>query len=244
MNGSYLIKPVAHIYTDFPQRFGIPRQAGLISDLRARIVFDRPFRDEEAIRGIEGFSHLWLIWGFSETMIDMSQEKIAWSKTVAPPRLGGKVRAGVFATRSPYRPNSLGLSSVSLISIDRECEEGPVLLVGGADIMNGTPIFDIKPYVKYSDSHPEATEGFAVSKKIFLEVVFPDELKEKLPEDKRSAVTGILAQDPRGSYEKAEGYVYGLSFAGFDIRFTVKDSCLTVFDVIDIRGPEGYTKIK
>ena len=244
MNGSYLIKPVAHIYTDFPQRFGIPRQAGLVSELKARIVFDRQFRDEDAIKGIEGFSHLWLIWGFSETMIDMSQDNISWSRTVAPPRLGGKVRAGVFATRSPYRPNSLGLSSVRLISVDRECEEKPVLIVGGADIMSGTPIFDIKPYVKYSDSHPEASEGFAVSKKIFLEVIFPDELKERLPEDKRSAVTAILAQDPRGSYEKSAGYIYGLSFAGYDIRFTVEDTRLTVFDVITPHDPTSYTKVK
>ena len=244
MDDSYLIKPIAYIYTDFDQRFGIPRQAGLIPELTAQIVFEREFRDVSSIRGLEGFSHIWLIWGFSETRVDMTADKIQWSATVAPPRLGGREKVGVFAARSPYRPNSLGLSCVKLLSIDKEGAKAPVLYVGGADIMNATPVYDIKPYVPYSDSHPEASYGFAVSKNTFLEVEFPDDLLNIIPDCKRSALMKILAQDPRGSYEKSPGYVYGLSFAGFDIRFLVEGSILKVFDVISVISGNDTEHIK
>ena len=244
MNRSYLIKPIARIFTDFPQRFGIPRQSGLIPELKGRIVFEPQFRDVNAVKGIEGFSHLWLIWGFSETGIDMSEDPVQWSATVAPPRLGGKIRMGVFATRSPYRPNSLGLSSVRLESVEYGCTESPVLVVSGADLMDQTPIFDIKPYIPYSDSHPDAAGGFAVSRKDFLEVDFPEELLERIPSEKHSAVMSVLSQDPRGSYEKMPGYIYGLAFAGFDIRFTVTDGCLTVCGVEDRSETGGYSNVK
>jgi len=244
MDDNYIIKPVARIYTDFSERVGIPRQSGLIPELTARIIFEKDFRDKNAVRGIEEFSHLWLIWGFSETCIDMSSEHIQWSPTVAPPRLGGNIRKGVFSTRSPYRPNSLGLSSVRLISVDYDHPESPVLNVGGADILDGSPVFDIKPYIPYSDIHPDARGGFSVSDESFLKVNFPDELIKSIPADKRNALLKVLSQDPRGSYEKQPGYVYGLRFAGYDIRFTVNCGVLDVFEVInsDTAGISGKIK--
>lgn len=228
----YIIKPIARIYTDFNERFGIPRQAGLAGELTARIVFEKDFRDINAIRGIESFSHLWLIWNFSETRIDMSADPVKWSALVTPPRLGGKIKEGVFATRSPYRPNSLGLSSVKLLKVQPHTNEGPVLIVGGADILNGTEIFDIKPYLPYTDLHSDAAEGFSCSEKQFLNVSFPEELMSLIPQDKQEALLQVLRQDPRGSYEKQCGYVYGLSFSNFDIRFTVEDNILKVFEVL------------
>ena len=229
----YIIKPIARIYTDFNERFGIPRQPGLIVGLTARIVFEKEFRDVNAIRGIEAFSHLWLIWNFSETRIDMSADPVRWSALVTPPRLGGKIKEGVYATRSPYRPNSLGLSSVRLLEVLPHTNEGLVLVVGGADIMNGTEIFDIKPYLPYTDIHADAVGGFSCSEKHFLTVDFPDALLALIPEDKQSSLLQVLQQDPRGSYEKQPGFVYGLSFDRFDIRFTVDGDVLRVFEVLN-----------
>ena len=221
------IQVIARMKSDFPTKFGIPRQSGLVEELRSTIIFEPEFRNPDALRGIEGFSHLWLIWQFSEAV------RTEWSPTVRPPRLGGNTRIGVFATRSPFRPNSLGLSSVKLLGVEHTEEYGTVLHVGGADLMDGTPIFDIKPYIPYGDSHPDAIGGFTDTAGDFLlEVTFPPELLEKLPEDKRAAVIGVLSHDPRPSYQRKPGRVYGISFAGVDIRFTVEDSNLTVIDVI------------
>ena len=221
------IQVIARMKSDFPTKFGIPRQSGLVEELRSTIIFEPEFRNPDALRGIEGFSHLWLIWQFSEAV------RTEWSPTVRPPRLGGNTRIGVFATRSPFRPNSLGLSSVKLLGVEHTEEYGTVLHVGGADLMDGTPIFDIKPYIPYGDSHPDAIGGFTDTAGDFLlEVTFPPELLEKLPENKRSAAIGVLSHDPRPSYQRKPGRVYGISFAGVDIRFTVEDSNLTVIDVI------------
>ena len=239
-----IIKPIAYIYTDFHERFGIPRQAGLAETLTARIVFDPGFRDLNAVKDIEKFSHLWLIWEFTETCIDMTEDPVSWSSMVTPPRLGGKIRTGVFATRSPYRPNSLGLSCVRLLSVDRTCPDAPVLFVGGADILNGTPIYDIKPYIPYTDCHPEASEGFAVKEKESLHVEFPSALLSLVAEDKQQALIEILKQDPRGSYEKQPGYVYGLRFADYDIRFSVEEGTLTVFEVLPYKDSDNIRKIK
>lgn len=246
MNETYTIKPVARIYTDFRERFGIPRQAGMIEELTARIIFEREFRDVRAVKGLEGFSHLWLIWRFSETAIDMTRDPVRWSALVTPPRLGGKTREGVFATRSPYRPNSLGLSSVRLLSVDTGSEDAPVLLVSGADILDGTPILDIKPYLPYTDCHPGALSGFSVSEERSVSVEFPDRLLGLIPEEKQQALLKILMQDPRGAYEKQPGYVYGLHFAGYDIRFTVENRVLRVFEVCppDPADPGSFRKIK
>ena len=237
-----MIKPIAHIYTDFNERFGIPRQPGLIKGLQGLIVFDEEFRDPNAIKGINEFSHLWLIWDFSETCIDMSETPVKWSSTVKPPRLGGKESRGVFATRSPYRPNSLGLSSVKLVKAEISKSQGPILIVEGADILNGTAIFDIKPYIPYSDSHPDASEGFAVSEAHSIDVIFPEGLLKKVSPEKQEALIGVLRQDPRGAYEKQPGYVYGLNFADYDIRFTVEGNTLTVFDVVS--RTSDFTKVK
>jgi len=239
------IRPIAHIHTDFKERFGIPRQAGLAGDLTARIVFEPEFRNAQALKGMEGFSHIWLIWGFTQTQINMEETPVHWSPQVAPPRLGGKKKVGVFATRSPYRPNSLGLSSVRLLQIGQEGADAPYLVVGGADILDQTPIYDIKPYIPYTDCHADASEGFAVSEKATLQVDFPEQLLQIVSEDKRSALLQILAQDPRGSYEKQPDYVYGLRFAQYDVRFQV-DNETRVLRVFDIQkaGDEGVTRIK
>jgi len=217
------MKVIAHIHSDFTEKFGIPRQSGLVEELKAAIVFEPEFRNPDALRGLEGFSHLWLIWQFSKAV------RQDWSPTVRPPRLGGNERMGVFATRSPFRPNSLGLSSVRLLGVEETEEFGTVLHVGGADLMDGTPIFDIKPYIPYGDSHPEATGGFTDSVEDFLlQVDFPAELLDLLPEDKQQAAIGVLSHDPRPSYQRQPERVYGLTFAGFDIRFTVAGDTLTV----------------
>lgn len=221
--------PIAHMRSDFPTKFGIPRQSGLVEELRSMIVFEPGYRSEDALRGIEDFSHLWLIWQFSQAVRE------GWSPTVRPPRLGGNTRMGVFATRSPFRPNNLGLSCVRLLEIRRTQEYGTVLVVGGADLLDGTPIFDIKPYIPYSDSKPEATSGFTDRVGDFLlNVVFAPELLKKLPPDKQTAAIGVLSHDPRPSYQRKPGRVYGLNFAGFDIRFTVEDTTLTVVSVVSL----------
>ena len=220
------MKSIAHIRTDFPTKFGVPRQAGVVESLTGRIVFEPEYRNADALRGIEGFSHLWIIWQFSEAV------RSGWSPTVRPPRLGGNTRMGVFATRSPFRPNNLGLSCVRLLGLEQTPDRGTVLHVGGADLMDGTPIFDIKPYIPYSDCHPDAAGGFAAAADDFLlRVVFPDEFLGKLPENKREAAVGVLSHDPRPSYQRTPGRVYGLAFAGFDIRFTVEEDVLTVIEV-------------
>ena len=218
------IQVIARMHSDFATKFGIPRQSGLVEALRSTIVFEPEFRNSDALRGIEDFSHLWIIWQFSEAA------RKGWSPTVRPPRLGGNTRMGVFATRSPFRPNNLGLSSVRLLGVEQTREFGTVLHVGGADLMDGTPIFDIKPYIPYGDCHPD---GFTDTARDFLlNVSFPPALLSLLPEDKRDAAIGVLSHDPRPSYQRSPERVYGLSFAGYDIRFTVEENILTVKEVL------------
>lgn len=220
------MEPVARIRTEFPGKFGVPRQAGLVPELRGRVVFEPPFRSPEALRGMDGFSHLWLIWEFSEN------KEAGWSPTVRPPRLGGNQRVGVFATRSPFRPNPIGLSCVRLLEVAHTPQDGPVLVVGGADLLDGTPIFDIKPYLPYADCKPEASGGFAAQPKgADLEVICPDALLAPVPADKRPALLGVLAQDPRPQYQDDPGRVYGMSFAGFEVRFQVEGARLTVLGI-------------
>jgi tRNA-Thr(GGU) m(6)t(6)A37 methyltransferase TsaA len=220
------IKPIARMKSDFRTKFGIPRQSGLVEELRSTIVFEPEFRNDDALRGIEDFSHLWIIWQFSEAV------RSGWSPTVRPPRLGGNTRMGVFATRSPFRPNNLGLSSVRLLGVEHTETHGTVLHVGGADLMDGTPIFDIKPYIPYGDCHPDATGGFTdTAGEFLLQVDFPQPLLACLPQDKQAAAVGVLSHDPRPSYQRKPGRVYGITFAGFDIRFTVQDDVLTVVAV-------------
>ena len=213
--------------SDFASKFGIPRQSGLVEELRSTIVFEPGYRDPECLRGIEDFSHLWIIWQFSQAV------EQGWSPTVRPPRLGGNTRIGVYATRSPFRPNHMGLSCVKLLGVEHTQQHGTVLHVGGADLMDGTPIFDIKPYIPYSDSHPEASGGFTDhAGEFLLNVNFPEELLSKLPKNKQAAAIGVLTHDPRPSYQRNPDRIYGLNFAGFDIRFQVKESVLTVLEVI------------
>lgn len=221
------IQVIAKMQSDFPTKFGIPRQSGLVEELESTIVFEPEFRNPDALRGIEGYSHLWLIWQFSHAV------RQDWSPTVRPPRLGGNTRMGVFATRSPFRPNHLGLSCVRLLGVEHTETEGTVIHVAGADLMDGTPIVDIKPYIPYSDSFPDARGGFTDTAEDFiLEVVFPETLLNVLPENKRQAAIGVLSHDPRPSYQRKPDRVYGLGFAGFDIRFTVEEKVLTVCDVL------------
>lgn len=214
---------VARFRGDLPAKFGIPRQSGLVEELRGRVVFEPPYRNPDALRGIEEFSHLWLIWQFSAAI------KSGWSPTVRPPRLGGNRRLGVFATRSPFRPNPIGLSSVRLVEVEWRGADGPALVVAGADLMDGTPIYDVKPYLPYADSHPEAAGGFTdrVARRL-LEVECPAELLSMLPPEKREALLGVLAQDPRPSYQADPERIYGMSFAGREVRFTVNGQRLTV----------------
>lgn len=220
------IRPIAHIRSDFAEKFGIPRQSGLVESLEARVVFTPEFRNPDALRGIEGFSHLWLIWEFSRA------KREGFSPTVRPPRLGGNTRLGVFATRSPFRPNNIGLSSVRLERVALHTPEGPVLHVSGADLMDGTPIFDIKPYIPYADCHPEATEGFTGQVEMqALTVEIPPELLARFPVEKRDALVGVLAQDPRPRYQADASRVYGLEFGGYEVKFTVSDQILTVTDI-------------
>ena len=220
------IQAIARMKSDFPTKFGIPRQSGLVDALESTIVFEPEFRNADALRGIEGFSHLWIIWQFSQAL------RQGWSPTVRPPRLGGNTRMGVFATRSPFRPNNLGLSCVRLLGVEETREFGTVLHVGGADLMDGTPIFDIKPYIPYSDARPDALGGFTDAAGDFLLTVdFPPALLEKIPEDKREALIGVLSHDPRPSYQADPERVYGLTFGGRNVRFQVRGNALTVVEV-------------
>lgn len=221
------MEPIAHIRSDFPTKFGVPRQAGLVEELRATVVFEPPYRVPEALRGIDGFSRLWLIWEFSQN------KRGGWSPTVRPPRLGGNVRMGVFATRSPFRPNPIGLSCVRLERVELDTSDGPVLHISGADLVDGTPIFDIKPYIPYADCHSEAAGGFAgTAPEGALTVDIPPRLLERVPPDRREALTGVLAQDPRPSYQDDPRRVYGFGFAGLEVRFTVENGVLTVVDIV------------
>ncbi len=220
------MKVIAHIHTDFPTKFGVPRQSGIIETLRGTIVFEPEYRNPEAVRGLDEFSHLWLIWEFSEA------KREDWSPTVRPPRLGGNTRKGVFATRSPYRPNPIGLSSVRLERIEFDPKLGPVLHVSGADLMDGTPIYDIKPYIRYTDSHPEAVSGFADKPaEYLLEVDLPNEFIERIPEDQRENLIAVLAHDPRPQYQDDPERVYGMAYAGFEVRFKVDGKRLTVVEL-------------
>ena len=220
------IQAIARMKSDFPTKFGIPRQSGLVEELRSTIVFEPEYRNPDALRGIAGYSHLWLIWQFSKAV------RQDWSPTVRPPRLGGNTRMGVFATRSPFRPNSLGLSCVRLLEVEQTTNFGTVLHVGGADLMDGTPIFDIKPYIAYGDAHPEALGGFTDHAGDFLlHVNFPDNLLNRIPHDKRQALLGVLSHDPRPSYQRSSDRVYGLSFAGLNIRFRVDGENLFVLEI-------------
>lgn len=219
---SATINIIARIHTDFPTKFGVPRQSGLVP-LEATIVFEPPYRDPSAIRGLDGFSHIWLIWQFSEAL----GSKV--SPTVRPPRLGGNTRMGVFATRSPFRPNHLGLSSVKLERIEMHPAWGPILYVSGADMIDQTPIFDIKPYLPFTDSHPDAAAGFAAQHVDYkLQVVFPDKWLTLIPESLRQGLINVLEQDPRPAYVQDPDRVFGISFASFDVRFTVVNGILTV----------------
>lgn len=226
MSEEYPMKIIAHIHTDFTDKFGIPRQSGLVPELQGVIRFEPEYRSVDAVRGLEGFSHLWLIWQFSKAV------RADWSPTVRPPRLGGNTRVGVFATRSPYRPNPIGLSCVQLTRVDLTAPDGPLIYVSGGDLLDGTPIFDIKPYLAYADSHPAAVGGFTQSGKDFqLEVDFPAELLEKVSEDKKSALIGVLSQDPRPSYQDDPDRIYGMDFAEYNIKFRVHDGTLSVLSL-------------
>lgn len=219
--------PIAHIKSDFSEKFGIPRQSGLVEELTAEVVFEPEYRVPEALRGLEGFSHLWLIWEFSQA------RREGWSPTVRPPRLGGNRRLGVFATRSPFRPNPIGLSCVRLVEVRQHRELGPVLTVAGADLLDGTPIYDIKPYLPYADCKPDAVGGFASQPKgADLEVECPPELLLRVPEDKRSGLLAVLAQDPRPQYQDDPERVYGMAFAGLEVKFRVAGDRLTVTEIV------------
>ena len=219
--------PIAHIQSDFSEKFGIPRQSGLVDELTARVVFEPPCRDPSALRGLEGFSHIWLIWEFSKS------RREGWSPTVRPPRLGGNRRLGVFATRSPFRPNPIGLSCVRLVEVGQDQRLGPVLMVAGADLLDGTPIYDIKPYLPYADCRPEAVGGFAAQPKgADLAVDCPPELLVRIPEDKRPALLAVLAQDPRPQYQNDPDRIYGMAFAGLEVKFRVAGNRLTVTDIL------------
>ena len=220
------MKTIARIHSAFPTKFGIPRQAGLVPELRSLVVFEPEYRNPDALRGIEEFSHLWLIWEFSEA------RRADWSPTVRPPRLGGNTRMGVFATRSPFRPNPIGLSCVELLEVRDTAEWGTVLVVGGADLMDGTPIYDVKPYIPYADCRPEAAGGFTDRAGDFLlQVELPDDLAEKVPPDQREALLGVLSHDPRPSYHSDPERIYGMNFGNLDVRFRVAEGRLRVVEI-------------
>jgi len=220
------MKIIAHIHTDFPTKFGIPKQSGLVESLTGRVIFEPEYRVAEALRGLEGYSYLWLIWEFSEA------RREDWSPTVRPPRLGGNTRMGVWATRSPFRPNPIGLSSVKIEQIELNTPEGPVITVSGVDMMDGTPIYDIKPYAPYADSHPDALPGFTakVAKKVAVRI--PEEFLTRIPAEKRAALEGVLAEDPRPSYHDDPERVYGFEFAGVEVKFRVEDDTAIVVEII------------
>ena len=223
------LKIIARIHTDFKTKFGVPRQSGLVNELTGRIVFEPEYRNADALRGLEGFSHIWLLWDFSEA----HREGEGWSPTVRPPRLGGNKRMGVWATRSPFRPNNIGLSSVRLINISPNTPEGPVLEVSGADLMDGTPIYDIKPYLPFTDSHPEATGGFAQEQNEAIEpllVQLPESLEQSLSIEKLNALKGVLAADPRPHYQNDPDRIYAMEFADMEIKFRVIGHTLIVLN--------------
>ena len=221
------MKVIAHIHSDFPTKFGIPRQSGLVESLKAKIVFEPEYRNSDALRGMDEYSHLWLIWEFSEAKRD------TWSPTVRPPRLGGNKRMGVFATRSPFRPNPIGLSCVKLEAIDFATENGPVIIVSGADLLDGTPIYDIKPYLPFADSRPDAIGGFADTVKgDQLQVQSSEEVMLQIPKQHRQAVIDILAQDPRPHYQQDPTRIYGMEYANMEIKFRVEDTTLVVCEII------------
>lgn len=231
MQDSYTITPIARIRTPFADKFGIPRQSGLVEELRATIVFEEPFRNADALRGLEGYSHLWLIWQFS-TVVAAGADGEHWRPTVRPPRLGGNTRMGVFATRSPFRPNALGLSCVKLLGVQPHTPDGPVIEVAGADLLDGTPIYDIKPYLPYVDAHPEARSGFAGRVEAHaLTVHDPENRLDALDPETRAGLVGVLENDPRPGYQHDPGRVYGLRFAGYEVKFTVDGDDATVLSV-------------
>lgn len=221
----YTIKPIARMKSDFPSKFGIPRQAGIVKELESAVIFEKDYRNSDALRGLEGFSHIWIIWRFSEV------PEREWSPTVRPPRLGGNERMGVFATRSPFRPNALGLSCVKLLRIENDRELGPVLYVSGADLMDGTPIFDIKPYLPYADCIGDAEGGFAPDSGATLRVKYMPGTEESVPDTKRAALRKILENDPRPRYSHDSQKTFGLTFAGINVRFTVDGDELTVTEI-------------
>ena len=223
MSQKFSMTPIAHIHSDFAEKFGVPRQSGLVEELEADIVFEPAYQNPDALRGLEDFSHIWLIWVFDRAIRD------TWSPTVRPPRLGGNTRMGVFATRSPFRPNPLGLSSVRLEAIELRPDVGPVLIVRGADLMDGTPIYDIKPYIPYADCHPDASAGFtAQTRSHHLNMVCGDALWAKVPADQQAALQGVLENDPRPSYQHDPERVYGMEFGGLEVHFKVDGETLTV----------------
>ena len=226
MPQEFMMQTIARVHSDFSSKFGIPRQSGLVDALEATVVFEPEFRNPDALRGLEGFSHLWLVWVFDQAV------RKDWSPTVRPPRLGGNTRMGVFATRSPFRPNPIALSCVKLAGVEQTAEYGTVLRIKGADLMDGTPILDIKPYIPYADSRPDALGGFAsVPAGEVLEVVIPSELLERIPAGRREALRGVLAQDPRPHYQNDPERVYGFGFAGMEVKFSVEGKQLTVRDI-------------
>ncbi|TAH74854.1 MAG: tRNA (N6-threonylcarbamoyladenosine(37)-N6)-methyltransferase TrmO [Anaerolineaceae bacterium] len=226
LGSNLTLECIARIHTDFPEKFGLPRQSGLVDTLKAIIIFEPKFRNPDAFRGLDGFSHIWLIWGFHQI------NRVQWSPMVKPPRLGGNKRMGVFATRSPNRPNALGLSSVSLDKIEVHKEYGPIIHVSGIDLVDQTPIYDIKPYLAYTDSHPDASEGFIQDiREHELLVEFDEELLKQIPKKYHEALLGVLAQDPRPSYHNDPERIYGFYFAGYNIRFKVIDNLLSVYEI-------------
>lgn len=229
---AYTLAQIAHIETDFSEKFGIPRQSGLVEELRARIVFEPEFRSPDAVRGLDGYDYIWLVWQFS-TVVQAGQDGTNWRPTVRPPRLGGNTRMGVFATRSPFRPNALGLSSVKLLKVEPNTPQGPVLTVGGADLLDGTPIFDIKPYLPYVDAHPEARGGFADATAHYgLKVECDPAFLAKLPKEKQAALLGVLQNDPRPAYQHDPQRVYTLDFGTNKVRFTVDGQTLQVREIL------------
>ncbi len=228
------LKTIAKIRTDFPAKFGLPRQSGIVENLTGTIVFEPEYRKPEALRGLEGYSYIWVLWGFSENFASAKfSDRNDWSPTVRPPRLGGNKRVGVFSTRSPNRPNKIGLSCVRLLKVEYEGDTAPVIHVAGIDMMDGTPIYDIKPYLPYVDSHPEASGGFAAEHvDDNLTVNFPENLLERIPSEKRDALLHVLEQDPRPSYHHDEKREYGFDYAGYEVKFTVAGMILKVHDVI------------
>lgn len=235
------MKIIARIHTDFPAKFGIPRQSGLVEELKATIVFEPEYRNPDAFKGLEGFSHIWLLWQFTNP----SRDPNTWAATVKPPRLGGNKRMGVFATRSPFRPNDIGLSCVKLEQIEFTKDNGPVLHVAGADLMDNTAIYDVKPYLPYTDSHPDALGGFSTDVLDYsLEVDFPEKYLNMIPKEKHESIIAVLAQDPRPSYHDRADRIYGVEFAGFDVRFKVKDYKLTVCEVEKLNGRFKQVSVK